>query len=159
MHHAADFECEVGTPLIAVADGVIKSVDDTHRLGAPYMDLLPEANELQLQLLDGGGCVAVYLHIAEGSALVKAGDRVVAGQQLALSGNVGFTTGPHLHFQINQPPSCTSTAAAAAAAEGEQDEPRTEMFAFLDEKHAEGVVPVAGYSYGQQGLYDETAVV
>ena len=44
------------------------------------MDLLPEANTIELQLDDGA--VAVYLHLQTGSARVKAGDRVSAGDVL-----------------------------------------------------------------------------
>jgi murein DD-endopeptidase MepM/ murein hydrolase activator NlpD len=46
----------------------------------------------------------VYAHLQEGGVLVRIGQRVRAGQQIGLSGNTGFTTGPHLHFvvQVNR---------------------------------------------------------
>jgi murein DD-endopeptidase MepM/ murein hydrolase activator NlpD len=137
MHHACDFECDEGTPVCAVATGTITRVVDSKRLGAGHVDLLPEANELQLRLEDGS--VAVYLHLAQGSARVAAGEHVAAGQVLASSGNVGFTTGPHLHFQLNR--------------DGAADEEaQTQMFAFADGAHSGGVVPVAGHHFGERGL-------
>ena len=47
--------------------------------------------------------MAVYAHLELESARVQVGDRVRAGQLLALSGDTGYTSGPHLHFcvQVN----------------------------------------------------------
>jgi murein DD-endopeptidase MepM/ murein hydrolase activator NlpD len=41
-----------------------------------------------------------YVHIKQSSASVKVGDRVVTGQPLCLSGDVGFCPSPHLHIQV-----------------------------------------------------------
>ncbi len=47
----------------------------------------------------GGGIVSWYLHNSQ--LLVSVGQSVSAGQQVAVSGNTGYSTGAHLHFQIN----------------------------------------------------------
>jgi len=135
MHHSVHFECEQGTAIIAVGDGVILKAIDTRRLGAGHVDLLPLANVLKLQL-DVGCYVACYLHFETGSALAKAGDRVKLGNRLASTGNVGFTTGPHLHFQLNT---------------GPEEEDSTLMYGFRDDVRS-CVVPVAGYSFNSSGL-------
>ncbi|BAL89562.1 putative M23-family peptidase [Actinoplanes missouriensis 431] len=48
----------------------------------------------------GDGAFAVYAHLRRGSARVRAGERVEAGQQLAEVGNTGNTSEPHLHVQV-----------------------------------------------------------
>jgi biotin carboxyl carrier protein len=45
--------------------------------------------------------VVEYVHISAGSARVKVGDRVEAGQVLCLSGDVGFCPSPHLHIEAH----------------------------------------------------------
>lgn len=47
----------------------------------------------------GNGIVSWYLHGSQ--LLVSVGQKVSAGQQIMVSGNTGFSTGAHLHFQIN----------------------------------------------------------
>jgi murein DD-endopeptidase MepM/ murein hydrolase activator NlpD len=44
--------------------------------------------------------MALYAHLREGGVLVRVGQRVARGQEIGLSGNTGFTSGPHLHFAV-----------------------------------------------------------
>ena len=53
----------------------------------------------------GHGVHAALAHLRRGSVLVRPGDRVAAGQQLAACGNSGNTNEPHLHFQVMDHPS------------------------------------------------------
>ena len=48
--------------------------------------------------------MAVYAHLQPGGVLVRTGQRVRRGQPIGLSGNTGFSSGPHLHFvvQVNR---------------------------------------------------------
>src|SRR4029078_7648067 len=52
----------------------------------------------------GGGTYPLYAHVPPGSLRVKVGDRVKRGQVIALLGNSGNSTEPHVHFQISDGP-------------------------------------------------------
>jgi murein DD-endopeptidase MepM/ murein hydrolase activator NlpD len=46
--------------------------------------------------------MGVYLHLMQGSVVVREGQRVATGERLARSGNTGNSTGPHLHFVVQR---------------------------------------------------------
>jgi murein DD-endopeptidase MepM/ murein hydrolase activator NlpD len=46
------------------------------------------------------GTTGEYYHLQQDGSLVEVGDKVIAGQQIGLSGNTGHTTMPHLHFAV-----------------------------------------------------------
>lgn len=48
----------------------------------------------------GGGITTLYAHINNRGTLVKVGQEVKAGQQIAKAGRTGTATGPHLHFEV-----------------------------------------------------------
>jgi hypothetical protein len=87
-------------PVLAVADGVIVSVKDDF-VDRPIDRAGPKPTANTIQLDCGGGVYANYAHLRQDSALVKAGDRVVAGQPLGRVGNSGFSGSPHLHFAMS----------------------------------------------------------
>ncbi len=51
----------------------------------------------------GNGYSTLYAHMAHGSIVVKAGDRVSQGQRLGTMGSTGRSTGVHLHFEVKGP--------------------------------------------------------
>ena len=57
-----------------------------------------DANCVLVQHRDG--TVGTYVHLQKGGNKVKVGDWVRAGNLIGLSGNTGFTSGPHLHFAV-----------------------------------------------------------
>jgi murein DD-endopeptidase MepM/ murein hydrolase activator NlpD len=88
-HRGIDIFASKGTPVVAIKDGVITSVDET-KLGGKVVWLRPS----------GAWWRAYYAHLD--SQMVKAGDDVVKGQVLGTVGNTGNakTTPAHLHFGI-----------------------------------------------------------
>ena len=97
--YAVDFAAEIGTPVLAAREGVVMQVEsDFDKAGLNREKYGGRANFVRIVHDDGS--MALYAHLKADGALVRVGQRVRAGQQIGLSGNTGFTTGPHLHFAI-----------------------------------------------------------
>ena len=97
--YAVDFACDIGTPVLAAREGIVMQVEsDFEKAGLNREKYGGRANFIRI--LHDDGTMALYAHLREEGALVRVGQRVRAGQQIGLSGNTGFTTGPHLHFVI-----------------------------------------------------------
>jgi murein DD-endopeptidase MepM/ murein hydrolase activator NlpD len=86
LHMGLDFPAEVGTAIVAAAGGVVINTD-THAAFGNMVDID-----------HGSGLVTRYAHASK--LLVKTGDLVKRGQTVALVGNTGRSTGPHLHFEV-----------------------------------------------------------
>jgi murein DD-endopeptidase MepM/ murein hydrolase activator NlpD len=97
--HALDFAVPVGTPVLAARDGVVMQVQDDYRgNGQDLEGFAHRANFVRI--LHDDGTMAMYAHLEHYGVGVKPGQRVAAGTLLGLSGNTGFSTGPHLHFAV-----------------------------------------------------------
>jgi len=55
-----------------------------------------------VRILHDDGTWAVYAHLKQYSSHVSPGQRIEAGMVIGLSGNSGFSTEPHLHFQLQK---------------------------------------------------------
>jgi hypothetical protein len=99
--YAIDIVMPIGTTVLAARDGIVMDVEeDFNRSGSDLQEFADKANHVRI--LHGDGTMAVYAHLDLASVQVRAGGRVRAGQVIARSGNTGFSTGPHLHFVIQQ---------------------------------------------------------
>ncbi|MBR7889173.1 peptidoglycan DD-metalloendopeptidase family protein [Marinomonas sp. A79] len=86
-HNGVDLATPIGTELLATGDGVVTRVT-SHKYAGKYI------------VIDYTGPYGSrYLHLSK--ALVKKGQRVKRGQVVALSGNTGRSTGPHLHYELH----------------------------------------------------------
>jgi murein DD-endopeptidase MepM/ murein hydrolase activator NlpD len=86
FHKGLDIATRKGTPIIAPADGVVTFAGKKWLMG-------------NLLTLDHGyGMLTRYGHIYK--ILKKKGDRVKRGEVIALVGNTGRSTGPHLHYEV-----------------------------------------------------------
>ena len=93
-----DFGMPVGTPVHAARDGVVVLLEDANDAGCSSEECGRLANFVVV--LHSDGTTGEYFHLAQGSARVRLGERVSRGQPLALSGNTGYSTAPHLHFGV-----------------------------------------------------------
>lgn len=99
--HAIDFRCPVGSPLLAVADGVVEEVKSGNTLTGIAVSNLFEWNSVMIRVNENGNngdgpLYVEYVHI-DSCSVVK-GDMVKKGQVIGTSGSVGFSPEPHLHF-------------------------------------------------------------
>ena len=98
---AVDIAMPVGTAIHAVRSGTVMDVEeDFNRGGTDFDKFADKANHVRI--LHKDGTMALYAHLDLASVSVRPGARIRAGQQIARSGNTGFSSGPHLHFAIQQ---------------------------------------------------------
>ncbi|TQN41425.1 peptidase M23-like protein [Blastococcus colisei] len=88
MHYGLDLAAPLGTPIYSAADGVVIKAGRVSGFG----------NAVYIQ--DADGNVHIYGHMRYYD--VRAGDIVHAGDQIAKVGNEGYSTGPHLHYEIHR---------------------------------------------------------
>jgi murein DD-endopeptidase MepM/ murein hydrolase activator NlpD len=86
FHKGLDFAGTAGEPVVAVAAGIVTWAGERSGYGT-----LIEINH-------GNGYVTRYAH--NQSALVAVGQTVTRGEQIALMGSTGHSTGPHVHFEV-----------------------------------------------------------
>ena len=78
------------------------ALEQSRRAGGIDVANLFRWNSLMLRLDGSAGHYAEYVHIRHGSATVKVGDKVTAGQVLCEAGDAGFCPTPHLHLQLHE---------------------------------------------------------
>lgn len=98
--HAVDIVMQVGEGIHAARDGLVVTVKDDYHMGGVDRFFLDKAN--YVRVLHDDDTFGIYAHILLGSAVVKVGNRVKAGDLLASAGTSGYSTGPHLHFVIQR---------------------------------------------------------
>jgi murein DD-endopeptidase MepM/ murein hydrolase activator NlpD len=95
---AIDWAMPVGTPVYPARPGTVIGIRSDCTLGGPDKKWMLDCNYVILKHEDG--TMAEYLHLQYNGVLVRLGDRVTQEQPIALSGNTGYTTEPHLHFAV-----------------------------------------------------------
>jgi len=99
--HAIDWQMPVGTAVHAARGGVVVEVVNHFEEGAPDPSLKERVNKVRIQHADG--TLGLYLHFRRGGVAVKVGQAIRTGDLLGASGNTGYTTQPHLHFEVTVP--------------------------------------------------------
>lgn len=86
-HYGIDLDLEVGDPVMACFDGIVRLVQYNSG-GYGYYILVRHYN----------GFETLYAHLSRQD--VKVGQTVKAGEVIGLGGNTGRSSGPHLHFEV-----------------------------------------------------------
>lgn len=92
-HTGIDYGCKIGTPIQSIANGKVLRVFYSRAYGNVVMVRSRKSGKFYRNL---------YCHLSR--TAVRKGQRVKKGQTIALSGNTGNSTGPHLHLETRQRP-------------------------------------------------------
>ncbi|HEY9907453.1 MAG TPA: peptidoglycan DD-metalloendopeptidase family protein [Thermosynechococcaceae cyanobacterium] len=90
MHKGIDIAGPVGTPIVAAAPGTVTYADWN---SGGYGNLV--------EITHPDGSVTLYAH--NNRILVRQGQEVAQGEQIAEMGSTGYSTGPHSHFEVHLP--------------------------------------------------------
>ncbi len=86
MHEGLDVGANFGTPIVAPADGIVTYAGNKAGFG------------LFVQIDHGYGIETIYAHSQK--ILAKNGQKVKRGDKIAFVGSSGYSTGPHLHYEV-----------------------------------------------------------
>jgi murein DD-endopeptidase MepM/ murein hydrolase activator NlpD len=86
MHEGLDIGASTGTPIVAPADGIVTFSGPKPGFG----------NFVQID--HGYGVETIFGHAS--TLAVKKGQRVARGDKIATVGNTGYSTGPHVHYEV-----------------------------------------------------------
>lgn len=101
-HNGVDYAVQIGRPVKAIEAGTViyagasrLKFSNGEPAGGGYIVKIRHK-------VNGEWITSAYMHLRKGSITVKKGDKVLEGRTIALSGNTGESTGPHLHFEIQR---------------------------------------------------------
>ena len=86
LHTGMDIGCGTGTPVVAAQAGTVITATYNTAYGN------------YIVINHGNGVSTLYAHNSK--LLVSVGQKVTQGQQISKSGNTGYSTGPHMHFEV-----------------------------------------------------------
>jgi murein DD-endopeptidase MepM/ murein hydrolase activator NlpD len=100
--HAVDFAVDEGTPVLAARAGTVMDIESGFSTSGRSATDAGHAN--YVRILHDDGTMALYAHLKADGVRVRIGQHVRRGDAIGLSGNTGFSAGPHLHFvvQVNR---------------------------------------------------------
>lgn len=96
--NSLDFWMRKGQTICAARGGVVVGTRSDSKKGGPSYKFISDGNYVIIKHDDSTS--AAYWHLEYNGVLVKSGDTVIAGQPIGKVGSTGFSSGPHLHFEV-----------------------------------------------------------
>jgi len=96
--NSLDFELDEGSAVHAARGGVVCAVVENNTKHCTNSECSQYNNFILVYHDDG--TFAEYSHLQKNGALVAKGDSISIGQKIGISGNTGWSSGPHLHFMV-----------------------------------------------------------
>lgn len=118
--YTLDFAMAEGDTVSAADDGVVVGVIEANTVGGDSREYRPYANYVTL-FHPETGLYSQYVHLQPEGSLVAVGDTVSRYQPIGLSGNTGFSSRAHLHFNVMVPDSAEGMVSYPIWLEGEID--------------------------------------
>jgi murein DD-endopeptidase MepM/ murein hydrolase activator NlpD len=98
--YAVDFDCPVATKVLAARPGIVVATNAAAQSSGTTPEFLEYKRVNWVIVLHDDGTLGEYMHLAPAGVEVLPGTPVNRGDELALSGNTGFSSTPHLHFEV-----------------------------------------------------------
>jgi murein DD-endopeptidase MepM/ murein hydrolase activator NlpD len=98
--YALDFDMPEGTNICATREGVVVAVKQDSDQGGSTKEFAKYGN--YVCIVHNDGTFAKYFHFKQYGVIVRPGQNVARGEIIGLSGNTGWSTAPHLHFEVFQ---------------------------------------------------------
>ena len=96
--YAVDFGMKKGTKIYASRGGIVVDIKNDSNMHGSNKTYAKYANYITIKQDDG--TYAKYVHLQKNGAKVTLGQKIKRGEFIGLSGNTGYTNGPHLHFVV-----------------------------------------------------------
>lgn len=96
--NAIDWDMPTGSRVRAAREGIVVEIEESKYRGGMDPVLKTQANYVRIQHPDG--TIGNYVHLMPNGVRVSVGDRVRRGDLIAYSGDTGYSSGPHLHFEV-----------------------------------------------------------
>lgn len=98
IRYSVDFMMPLKSQIRAARGGYVVQLKEDSNRGGAADEFKEESNFVVIEHSDG--TFAEYAHLSRNGVLVSLGQKVYEGQIIGLSGNTGYSSGPHLHFMV-----------------------------------------------------------